>query len=172
MPFRSFTPEVRKILLQAVRDGEYMTSACRKARIGEPTLRHWLTIGENTHKLIEEALIKNEEPPELDAKEAEFLKFYLDVYEAEGASEGEGVKEIRTAGREGNWVATMTWMERRFGKRWRKTEVTEHVGPGGGPIQHEEVDNSPKRIAEILEVLQGAGIVPQGIKGLPAPADA
>lgn len=171
MPFRSFTPEVRKILLAAVRDGEYMTSACRKARIGEPTLRHWLTIGEAAQKAIEEAAIKGEEAPELSEQEAEFVQFYLDVYQAEGVSEGEGVKEVRTAGRDGNWVATMTWMERRFPQRWKKREQTEHVGPGGGPIQHEEIDNSAGKLAEVLVVLQDAGILPQGIKGLPAAAD-
>lgn len=171
MPFRSFTPEVRKIIVQAVKDGEYMTSACRKARIGEPTLRHWLTIGDNANKLLEEAAIKGEDPPELTEVEAEFMQFYLDVYEAEGINEGDAVKELRDAGKDENWVASITFLERRHGRRWRKHETTEHVGPGGGPVQTEQVDNSAAKLAEVLIVLQDAGVIPQGIKGLPEAAD-
>lgn len=171
MPFRSFTPEVRKIILKAVADGEYMTSACRKARIGELTLRHWLTLGDNAHKLIEEAAIKGEPAPELTDQEVEFMQFYLDVYEAEGKNEGTAVDELRQAGRDGNWVASITFLERRHGQRWKKREQTEHVGPGGGPIQTEQIDNSAGKLAEVLTVLQDAGILPHGIKGLPEPAN-
>lgn len=171
MPFRSFTPEVRQIIIKAITDGEYMTSACRKARIGELTLRHWLTMGEHSHTLVEQAAIKGEADPELSEQEAEFMQFYMDVYEAEGKNEGTAVDELRKAGKDGNWVASVTFLERRHGKRWRKSEVTEHVGPGGGPIQHEQIDNSAGRLVEVLTVLQEAGILPQGVKGLPAPAD-
>jgi transposase-like protein len=171
MPFRSFTPEVRKIIIKAVGEGEYITSACRKARIGELTLRHWLTLGEASHKLVEEAAIKGEEV-ELSDKEVEFMQFYLDVYEAEGKNESDAVGELRRAGREDqNWVASITFLERRHGQRWKKREQTEHVGPGGGPIQHEEIDNSASKLAEVLTVLQDAGILPHGIKGLPEAAD-
>lgn len=162
MPFRSFTEETKAVILAAIRNGEFGTSAARKARISEHTLKHWLKLGED-------AALRAEEGEELSDQDAEFAKFFLDVYEAEGNDEGEAVGELRTAGRAGNWVASITYLERRHGKRWRKTETTEHVGAGGGPIQTEQLDNSPQKLAELLTVLQNAGVLPQGIKGLPSP---
>ena len=164
MPFRSFTPEVKRVILAAIKAGEFGTSAARKARISERTLAHWLKLGED-------ALERKAEGEKLDAQDEEFAEFYLDVYAAEGEEEATVVKEVRDAGRAGNWVASMTFLERRFGRRWRKTETTEIVGAGGGPVQI-EIDNSDAKIAEVLEVLQAAGVLPEGIKGLPAAATA
>jgi hypothetical protein len=117
---------------------------------------------------------RREAGEELNAIDTEFAEFFLDVYAAEGHDEGEAVKEIRDAGRAGNWVASVTFLERRYSQRWRKTETQQHVGPGGGPIQHEHVqlDNGDAKIAEVLDILRGAGVLPEGIKGLPAPSDA
>jgi hypothetical protein len=167
MPFRYFTPETKKLIIAAVKAGEFATSAARKARISENTLRHWLVLGED-------AVTRREAGEELNAIDTEFAEFFLDVYAAEGHDEGEAVKEIRDAGRAGNWVASVTFLERRYSQRWRKTETQQHVGPGGGPIQHEHVqlDNGDAKIAEVLDILRGAGVLPEGIKGLPAPSDA
>lgn len=75
---------------------------------------------------------------------------------AEAQAESAYVGDIASAARKGNWQSAAWWLERRGNGAWRKpAERTELSGPGGGPVEVDEVVTSDEqrslRIAAILQ---------------------
>lgn len=157
-----FTPERRKTIVEAIREGNYGQQAASAARVSTHALRAWLHKGEV-------AALKLEEGEDLEPDEAEFAQFFYDCMEADAEAESAAVREVRQAGESGNWIASMTYLERRHPERWKRRDAVEHTGPGGGPMKV-EIDNSPAKLAEVMAVLLEAGFAPEGLK-LAAPTD-
>lgn len=159
------TPDAAAAVVQAIAAGEYAQSAAGKARITVNTLRKWIQRGEN-------AALQVENGEEIASADEPYIQFFFDLMEAESVAESEAVGEVRDAGRRGNWIASMTFLERRHGNRWKRRDGVEHTGANGGPIKVENLDNSKVAIAELLTVLADAGVLTKGIEGIQIPAQA
>ena len=104
------TPEVQEKIVQVIRAGNYAVVAAAYAGISEKTFYEWLQKGEA-------------------APESTYGKLRQSIKKAEADSEAEAVAQIKLAARDPkNWVAGMTWLERRYQKRWSRTDRQEHSG--------------------------------------------
>lgn len=73
----------------------------------------------------------------------------------------------------GQWQAAMTFLERRFGDRWKRTERQEQTGPNGGPVQTQVVgvadvlanDNTIELACQMAEQLASGGSPDPGDAG-------
>lgn len=118
-PTKLTTAKQRQIvrLLEA---GNYRETVCRACAIGTSTLYRWLERG-----AVEDSGI--------------YYDFRVAVERAEAVAEAEAVAVLRTAIVEGDWRATLAYLERRHGERWGRRQTNEIVGPGGGPLQAEQL---------------------------------
>jgi transposase len=102
------TPLVQERIVVAVRAGNYAAVAAAYAGISERTFYSWLTRGEN----------------ESSGKYREFADA---VNRAEAEAEAEAVAQVRLASRD-NWAAAMTWLERKYPRRWGRFDRQEVAG--------------------------------------------
>lgn len=116
-PFQTskFTPETREVILEAVRQGNYYTTACALAGVHINTLYRWLKWG------------SEEERPG-------YKEFYEDIMTAEAEAEVSLVTVIRTAA-EIDYRAGLELLRRRFPERWGARDKAELTGANGGPIE-------------------------------------
>ena len=114
-----FTPETRKLLLDALSAGNYRNVACAYAGIHYSTLNEWLLRADD---------------PDSDPEYAEFSDA---VRKAEASAEVRDIALIETAAREGTWQAAAWLRERKNPERWGRRERTqvEVSGSGGGPLE-------------------------------------
>ncbi len=109
---RSPAPERVRTLLEALRAGSFIWTACRAAGISQSTLRRWLERGRSK-----------------DERDAPYRAFRRDYRAAMAEAEIEALQTIRRAGSEGiagSWQASAWLLERRFPIRWqRRTEPLE-----------------------------------------------
>jgi transposase len=146
-PTKLTTSKQRQIvrLLEA---GNYRETVCRACGIGTSTLYRWLERG-----AVEESGIYHD--------------FRVAVERAEAEAEAEAVAILRTAIVEGDWRATLAYLERRHGERWGRRQTNEIVGPGGGPLQTEELLRlDPSRFSdgelELIRSLWERGVAENG----------
>jgi transposase len=118
-PTKLNTAKQRQIVKQ-LEAGNYRETVCRACGIGTSTLYRWLERG-----AIEESGIYHD--------------FRVAVERAEAEAEIEAVAVLRTAIVEGDWRATLAYLERRHVERWGRRQTNEIVGPGGGPLQAEQL---------------------------------
>lgn len=112
------TPPLQQKLVQALRAGNYIETACEYAAIHPDTYYEWMKRGES------------------DAPSNQiYREFRRAVKEARAAAEIECVARIRMAGSKGNVKADMWFLERSYPDRWgrRRVEVT---GKDGEPLEH------------------------------------
>ncbi len=113
-------PERTRALLDALRAGCFVPTACRAAGISRSTLRRWLERGQSRAE-----------------DDAPYRTFRREYHKALAEVEAEAVQTIRRAGSEdvaGSWQASAWFLERRFPARWRKkTEAP--VPPPPKPLE-------------------------------------
>lgn len=100
--------------------GNYRETVCRACDVGTSTFYRWLERGASESSGI-------------------YHDFRVAVGRAEAEAEVEAVAVLRTAIVEGDWRATLAYLERRHGERWGRRQTNEIVGPGGGPLQAEQL---------------------------------
>jgi len=118
-PTKLTTAKQRQIvrLLEA---GNYRETVCRACAIATSSFYRWLERG-----AVDESGIYHD--------------FRVAVERAEAEAEAEAGAVLRTAIVEGDWRATLAYLERRHVERWGRRQTNEIVGPGGGPLQAEQL---------------------------------
>ena len=127
------TDERIQRLLEALRAGNYITSACQYAGISESTYHAWM---------------KQAYSDDATPTQKEFLE---SVTKARSEAEVRNVMNIQKAATDPRyWTASAWWLERSFPERWgRRSHVTAELsGPAGGPI---EVADTRKAVLDFLE---------------------
>ena len=126
------TPERAKRIIDALAVGNTRTCAVAYAGIWFQTFLDWLARGETE-------------------KAGRYHDFYEAVKKAEADAEFANVIIIRKAAII-NWQAAAWWLERRRHQDWMKREHTELSGPGGAPVQVENLtpDQAAKKVADLI----------------------
>lgn len=137
------SPVVERAICANLRLGNTREASARLAGISYATLKRWVNLS---------------------------ARFCAAVEKAEAQAEQKHVGNIRKAGADGNWQASAWWLERRRHGDWRKpAERTELSGPGGGPVEVDEVVTSDEqRSLRVAALLQKAALRAQQSGG---PAD-
>ena len=113
------TPQVQAIIIETLQGGGYASTASQRAGIDEATLYRWLERGE-----------KQAQGP--------FREFRDAVKKAEADIETKAtalVLKVAFDADNPNWVAAMTFLERRYPQHWGRRDRHELVGDGGGPVK-------------------------------------
>lgn len=113
------TPKVQRTIVDAIAAGNYASVACRLANVSEATFHEWIARGRG-----------NDPDRPRTPLHAGFAEA---VERAEAEAEAHAVALVR-ASMPDNWAAAMTYLERRYRDRWRRSEAREHTGAEGGPI--------------------------------------
>lgn len=155
-------PEQRQRFLDAVKIGNYAEVAARLAGIPPSTMWRWLEFGR-------------------DAKVGQYRDFWEAVKEAEAFAENSAVGMVRRGGKD--WVAQMTFLERRFRDRWARPAAGSSIdtpppppeGTAPSTVTEEPVTVPLRdRVAGILRVLDDTGQMeshdPEPSNGKPTPA--
>lgn len=119
-PTSKFTPETVEVIVEAVRKGNYFTTASRLAGITVSTLYRWLNQGEAA---IEDG---NYDDPH--------AVFYTAIHEAEAEAESGLVATIVDFA-EVDYRAGLEILSRRFPDKWSTRSRHELTGEGGGPVE-------------------------------------
>jgi transposase len=141
------TPAYTDKIIEALRAGNYIETACAYAGINTTTYHRWIQeadqgVSLNDTMLSEEDLTKRRE-------------FRDSCARARAEAEVRNVTLIqKAAGETKNWSAAGWWLERSFPDRWgRQTKVVQEIsGPGGAPIQITD----PR---ELLTRLMAGGVI-------------
>ena len=103
------TTEIEERIVAAIRAGNYAGPSARSAGISEATFYRWMARGEK-------------------AKSGIHRDFHEAVKRAEADAEVHAVAVIRREIAGGDWRAAATFLEHRFGDRWRRREAIDHEG--------------------------------------------
>lgn len=124
-----FTPDRTQKIIDALRGGNYRSTACQYAGINYQTFLNWLTIAKGPDAPPEyvdflEAVEKAEADAEV-ARVALIAKASQDVMDEDGELVAKG-----------SWQAAAWHLERSHPERWGRREASkvEISGPDGGPI--------------------------------------
>jgi len=145
-----FTPEIAKIIIEALEEGATFEAAAGAAGITWRTLLGWRQKGEAAAAARDEHGVEWWKPK---GNDLQFLQFFQAIKTALDHSEALLLSRIVTAGKDpDHWQANAWILERRFPKKWGKT-----VKLSGDPenplvpareMSDEEIE---KRAREILE---------------------
>lgn len=146
-PNSRLTPKTHKILVEAIRRGNYRDQAASLAGISRKTLLRWLQEG------------RREEEQDVPDKEARYRAFYLDVVRAEAEFEDEMIVTITNSAKANpqNWAAAMTILERKYPQRYGRRDALQIEG-GDKPLVNINVLGNPevRELATgLLEALAG-----------------
>jgi hypothetical protein len=107
--------------LAAIRAGCGPEQAAQAAGIAPSTLYAWKALGEQE-------------------SDGPYRRLLLKMRQAEAEAELSAVKVLRSAIEDdGDWKAALAYLERKHPERWRLRQTSELVGPGGGPLQAEQL---------------------------------
>lgn len=156
------TPEVRERILVAVRAGNYWETAALFAGIDKKTFYNWLKRGNQ-------------------AKRGIYHDFVHALEKAGAEAEIRDVTRVDQAG-DTDWKAAAWRLERRNAAHWGRKDRMEVSGAEDAqPVKiqakvevTEEIDHDAGRIAGIIEILRGAGVLPDAgtVPSSPAGNDA
>lgn len=106
------TPRVRDIIIESVRNGNFMSTSAELAGVSLTRFWEWMKEGKDK--------IEGHGRYYADGKDLLYMLFYMDVRQAQAEAEATAVDAIVEAGRE-SWQAWAWWLERtrpdKFGKR-------------------------------------------------------
>jgi hypothetical protein len=140
------TAEIQNEIVMAIRGGNYLETAASYVGLSQSTLRDWIRRGAREHERLERDQdarpIKSETP---------FLDFSVAVRKAQAASEVSDVAIIGAAAR-ASWQAAAWRLERKYPDRWGRRESHEISGPGGGPLQVEEIREKLLQKLNVLNI--------------------
>ena len=107
------SPQVIDTIAQHISKGNYIHVACTASGISQQTYENWI------HRA--EALLNN---PNSDITEVDYLylQFWDAVKRSEATAETKAVQCVRDAMPK-NWLAAMTWLERKFPEKWGRREA-------------------------------------------------
>lgn len=125
------TPELQATVVDLLKAGNYVETACAYVNINPSTYHRWIERGETNP----------------DSAYGEFARACA---QARAHAEVQSVLVVRKAARDGNWQAAMTWLERSFPQRWGRSMRAEVTGPNGGPVS---LEVSREDLVERLTVL-------------------
>ena len=113
----TLTQAVREAIVESVRAGASITTACLAAGTARSNYYHWRDLGQKGR--------------------APYKSFLSELAQAQRLFETEHVKVVNNAAFDGDWKASAWLLERhpRTRKRWRGQQRVEHTGADGGPIQ-------------------------------------
>ncbi len=106
-----FTPAVKKRIIEAIEEGNYIETSCLLAGIHPTTFYKW-----------EERSRSGELP---------YVHFFEEVERARAAAEAKMVRIVKNEA-ERNWKAAVWWLERAAKERWGNSQVEE--SPASIPI--------------------------------------
>jgi len=116
------TPELQGRIVDALRLGNYDSTACQYAGISPATFYDWLNRGEAEIARLEFSEAKGEDAI-MDPNEEPFIDFVIEVKNAMAESEVVAVGYVRSAMKD-NWQAAMTFLERKWPDRWGRKDRT------------------------------------------------
>jgi hypothetical protein len=135
-PKGALTQEIADVIVESVSTyGSYAVTAAKKAGIHKATFYRWRDRGED-------ALMRSQDGATLTEQEQAYLDFYLRLTHAEATVEEEALAKVREA--KIGWQAHMTYLERRFSERWRRTDVADRPKHGAKTVDEELVSLSRK----------------------------
>ena len=122
------TDELQDALVEKLREGNYIETACALVGITDRTYYRWIERAEDELERVAKnprrRIQKSEEP---------FIQFRQAVKKARAEAESEAVTAIRQEGKK-TWTAYAWWLERSFPDRWGRKDRHEHTGPDGEAI--------------------------------------
>jgi CRISPR/Cas system CMR-associated protein Cmr5 small subunit len=124
------TPELIDTLVEYVKNGNYISTACQAVGISVNSYHNWLNKGDDFYAMFRNAYGADAEVDEEILKEmvksdiitehqAMCVRFAEALNKASGESEALAVLHVRKAFGD-DWKAAMTFLERRFPTRWRR----------------------------------------------------
>ena len=134
-----------KALIDALKAGTYVTTACTYAGIGRKTFYQWMDRGRTEAESRD-----NGNPP--DPKEQNYFEIWEAVEAARAAAEVRNIGLIQRAATGGTWQAAAWWLERSFPERYGRRMSAEVSGPQGKPI---EVVITPEMVNEKIAAAWG-----------------
>jgi len=128
--------DIQNKIVKSLKNGHWIETACSLAGISEAIFYKWRSRGEEELKLITDQLDAGVEDPEVNEDELIYVEFLEAVRGADAEAENSAVLAVQSAfsKKDKDWRAAMTFLERRFHKRWQKRDRTELTGPDGGPV--------------------------------------
>lgn len=138
-----FSEERAERLLQAVRGGNYLKTACAFAGVDYTTLRRWV------HKADEPSAPQ------------EYRDFRDALEKARADAEVASLAKIHKAANEGQWQAAAWFLERSMPDRWAKKDRTqiEVTGEGGGPVKIVSgIELDPEAMSALARRLQARAV--------------
>ena len=134
----------QKRIVQAIQIGAPFYQAARYGGVSYRAFQAWMARGENESR-------------------GKYRTFYLAVKAAEANAVVGWLVKIEAAANAGNWTAAAWKLERKYPELFGKRQV-EITGAGGAPlaIEHHhthELKHNPDQVAQILAVMQQAGIL-------------
>jgi len=127
------TPEVQRLIVEAVKAGNYMETAAQYANIGVSTFYRWMAEGEGS---------------KAPKKQREFREA---VMQARAQAEVRNVTLIQQAANDGSWQAASWFLERSFQNKWGRTGKVELTGANGDALKVEiTADQLNSKIEELL----------------------
>jgi transposase len=93
----------QKKIVEALRDGNFVTTAANLAGVDDDTVHRWVKRGR------EEAA---------EGQQTIYTRFVEDFDRATAEAESTHVAVLKAAARDGEWRASSWWLERRFPDRW------------------------------------------------------
>ena len=124
------TPERSEEVCKYLRAGNYISTSCAAAGIGESTFYAWMKRGE-------------------EEKDGVYREFVESVSRARVEAEVRNVALVQRAAT-GDWRAAAWFLERSLPAKYGKSTKVEHSGPEGGPI-------TLAGLAEMLDVDDDSG---------------
>jgi hypothetical protein len=99
------TKATQERICAALREGNYFSTACEAAGVGESTAREWVARGEGRSE-------RPAGPP--------FAAFAAAVKKARAEAEAHALRQVRDAAAEGTWQAAAWYLERAHPERWAR----------------------------------------------------
>jgi len=125
---------IQQKMVKALSNGHYLEIACVLSGISQGTYFNWIERGEAEYNRLQRDH-DNGLAVVYDEKEKVYLQFLEATRIASAQAEDSAIIAIRKAYDKDDWRAAAMFLERRFAKRWRRTDSHEIGGPNGGPIR-------------------------------------
>lgn len=145
------TPEAQKKIVEYVREGSYISTACVAAGVARSTFYNW-----------EARAIKGQEP---------FKSFFDDLGQVEAQAEIDNMKKMLKGGK--YFLPRATFLERRFRDRWGRSDriAVEGMGPWPVSLQVNLHGSRPINVQPMRDAPKLPGAAPEALPLGEAPAD-
>lgn len=116
-------PEAPEIILECLRTGTFLSTACAYAGVSVAMVKTWIEHGSHLVGQMED------EPFEPTPAQERLMEIALEISRAEAFAEKTLVGVVTDAAVEdGDWRAAMSLLQHRFKERWRPSKEIEYAG--------------------------------------------